>query len=469
MEEKFTKEMIVEITKRVLAGLEREQDRAAGGRKGIFADVGEAVEKAWIAQKRLTTLTMQKRDEIIVAMREMSKREAPGIAELAVRETDMGRVQDKIVKMVLAAEKTPGTEDLRTEAFSGDRGITVVELAPFGVIGAITPVTNPTSTVINNSIGMIAAGNAVVFNSHPSAKNCTLKTIEVLNEAIVESGGPPNLLTAIEQPTIETAKAIISHPKVSMLVATGGRNVVNAVLSSGKKAIGAGAGNPPVVVDHTADIAKAARSIIDGASIDNNIQCIAEKEIIAVENIADELLNLMGREGAIILGSEWIEPITRLLFWEDSSGYHVNQKFIGKDIQVILRELNMEISRDARMAVIEVGRDHPLVQLEQLMPVIPLVRVKNVDQAIDLAVEVEHGNRHTAMIHSVDVNNMTKFARSIQTTIFVKNAPSYAGIGFGGEGFTCFTIAGPTGEGLTSAKCFTRVRRCVLVDALSIV
>lgn len=464
-----TKELIAKVTQKVMQSLELNQPSEASGKNGIFATVDQAVEQAWIAQSRLSTLTLQKREEIIRGMREIIKKKGAPIAELVVQETGMGRVKDKVVKQLLAAEKTPGTEDLPTGAFSGDHGLTIVEHAPFGVIGSITPVTNPTATVINNAIGMVAAGNAVVFNCHPSAASCTLRVIELLNEGIIAQGGPPNLLTAVEKPTIDTAKEIMNHPCIPMLVATGGRAVVKVIMSSGKKAIGAGAGNPPVVVDETANIAKAARDIIAGASIDNNLHCIAEKEIIAVSSIADQLLEQFSNENAVVLGSEWIEPLTRLLILDDDQGQRVNPRYIGKDIQVILKDLNHEVNEDIRMAVIEVGRDHPLVLKEQLMPVIPLVRVGDVDEAIKLAVEVEQGNRHTAMMHSADVNNMTKFARSIQTTLFVKNAPSYAGIGFGGEGHTCFTIAGPTGEGLTSARWFTRIRRCVLVDALSIV
>jgi propionaldehyde dehydrogenase len=467
----ISQEMIVEVTKRVLESLEQ-NSLSLNRQNGIFPTMGEAVQEAWVAQKRLVTLTLKKREELIQAMREAVISNARTISELAVRESGMGRVEDKIAKNILSAEKTPGTEDLITQAYSGDHGLTIMEQAPFGVIGAITPVTNPTATVINNSIGMLAAGNSVVFNPHPRGKMCSLKTIAILNEAIISRGGPPNVLTAVEEPTIETARQMMQHPKILLLTATGGPGVVRVVLSSGKRAIGAGAGNPPVVVDQTANLVKAAQSIIAGASFDNNLPCIAEKEIIAVDQIADPLLSCLRREGALVLDAKWIQPLTDLLFTrkeeEGRETYQVNTDYVGKDVSYIMKDAGMDIAQDIRLAVIEVGRDHPLFREEQLMPIIPLVRVKNVDEAIELAVEVENGNRHSAMMHSTDVNNMTRLARSIQTTLFVKNAPSYAGIGLGGEGCTTFTIAGPTGEGLTSARCFTRLRRCVLVDALSI-
>jgi propionaldehyde dehydrogenase len=149
--------------------------------------------------------------------------------------------------------------------------------------------------------------------------------------------------------------------------------------------------------------------------------------------------------------------------------YAANKAFVGKDAGYILRHIGIENADAAKVILCETEADHPFVLEELMMPVLPLVQVKDVDAAIELAVKVEHGNRHTAVIHSKNVDNMTRLARAIETTIFVKNGPSFAGIGVGGEGFTTFTIAGPTGEGLTSARSFTRQRRCVLVDAFSIV
>lgn len=472
---------LTEIIRRVLAEANAPEAFALE-ENGIFSRVDEAVEAAWMAQKRLMALNVEKRREFVEALRRAAIANNRYISEMVVRESGMGRVEDKVIKNDLSARKTPGIEDLTTEAFSGDRGLTIVEQAPFGIIGAITPVTNPIATIINNSIGMLAAGNTVVFNPHPGARLASLKMIEVFNRALAGVGAPPHLLNGIADPSVETASAIMRHPKVSLLVATGGPAVVKAVLSSGKKAIGAGAGNPPVVVDGTADLPKAARDIIAGASFDNNLPCIAEKEIIVVDNAADSLIENLRREGALILPREEIDQLTPAIFARQDDfeppdhgpagnrpKWLLNKKLVGKDAYTILEAAGIKVNGDPRLVVAPVGRDHPLVREEQLMPVIPLVRVPTVDEAIELALEVEHGCRHTAIMHSKNVDHMTRFARSIQTTVFVKNAPSFAGIGSGGEGFTTFTIAGPTGEGLTSARSFTRKRRCVLVDALSIV
>lgn len=434
---------------------------------GLSDSIDQAVESAVDAQRRLISMSLERRENIISAMRKVALEKNEELSALAVRETKLGRYEDKIRENILCATKTPGTEDIQPYAKSGDNGLMLLEYAPVGVIGSLTPVTNPTGTVIHNSISMVAAGNAVVFNPHPTARETSTRMIEALYQAVIDAGGPPGLIGAVREPTLETAKQIIEHPKVNMLVATGGRPVVNVVLRSGKKAIGAGAGNPPALVDHTANIRKAAQCIVDGASINNNIFCTCEKEVIVVEEVADSLIKFMQETGkAYRLNPEEAQKATNLVVTTEGK---INPAYIGKDVQVILREIGIDLDEKFRLAIFDAPKDHPLVWLEQMMPIMPIVRVKDVDEGIRFAVEVEQGNRHTAMMHSTHVEHMTAFARAVQTTIFVKNGPSYAGIGLGGEGHTSFTIAGPTGEGLTSARTFTRQRRCTLVESFRII
>ncbi|MCG1013012.1 aldehyde dehydrogenase EutE [Tepidanaerobacter sp. GT38] len=432
---------------------------------GIFNTVDEAVCAAKEAQRRLNMLDLEKREIIISAIREVSINNANYLAALCVEESQMGRVDDKIAKIILAAKKTPGTEDLTPWAKSGDHGLTLVERGPFGVLAAITPVTNPVSTIVNNSIGMIAGGNTVVVNPHPRAVKVSIETIKLINDAIAKAGGPRHLICTVKEPTIQTSQQLMQHPDIKMIVATGGPGVVKAALSSGKKAIGAGAGNPPAVVDETADIAKAAHDIVLGASFDNNLPCIAEKVVIVVEKVAKQLMDSFKNENVYILNDEESDAITKKIVLNGA----VNKDLVGRDASYILSQIKAGPIPDVRLLIMPTDKNHPLVYLEQLMPVLPVVTVSDVDEAIELAVKCEHGNRHTAIMHSKNVDNMTKYARAIETTIFVKNGPSYAGIGMGGEGFTTFTIAGPTGEGLTSAKTFTRQRRCILVDGFRIV
>ncbi len=466
---KLDEKQISEIIKNVLASAGAENGIAEDARsyKGVFDSMAEALEAVNKAYKQYRSYTVEQREQMIAKIRELTLNEAEEMAKLGVAETGMGRVSDKIIKHQLVANKTPGTEDLSPSVMTGDSGLTLVEMAPFGVIGSITPSTNPSETVICNSIGMIAGGNAVVFNPHPNACKTANYAVDLVNRAILEAGGPENLVVSVSKPTMDSSKEMMQSPIVRMLVATGGPGVVRALLSSGKKAIGAGAGNPPVIVDETADIKKAARDIVAGASFDNNLPCIAEKECFAVDSIASELIAGMQEAGAYLIKGEQIDKLVKIALVEKDGKYDINKKWVGKDAGKFLKELG--IDSDARLIICETENLHPFVQVEMMMPILAIVRVPDVDDAIEKAVAAEHGNRHSAHIHSKNIDTLTKFARAVETTIFVKNAPSYAGIGAGGEGYTTFTIAGPTGEGLTAAHSFTRQRRCVMVDGLHIV
>ncbi|ETI68894.1 aldehyde dehydrogenase family protein [Neobacillus vireti] len=436
---------------------------------GVFATVDEAAAAARVAWEKLRKLPLASRRQMIDNMREVSCAQANELAQLAVDETGLGRVEDKVAKILLAANKTPGVEDLVSTSYSGDDGLTLVEYAPIGVFGSITPSTNPAATVINNSISLIAAGNTVVYNPHPSAKRVSLKTLKLLNQAIVAAGGPENALTSVAAPNLETSAQVMNHPKVNALVVTGGGPVVKAAMAVGKKVIAAGPGNPPVVVDETAIISQAAAHIVQGASFDNNVLCTAEKEVFVVDKAANALKAEMVKNGAIELKGFQFEKLLEKVLVKKNDKFYPNRDFIGKDASVILQAAGIQVSPNVKLIIAETTKDHPLVMTEMLMPILPIVRVPDVDKAIELAVIAEKGNRHTAIMHSQNITNLTKMAQEIQATIFVKNGPSVAGLGFESEGFTTLTIAGPTGEGLTSAKTFTRQRRCVLVDGFRII
>lgn len=436
---------------------------------GVFATVDEAVAAANKALEALRQTPLKTRKAMIEKMREMGRKHAEELARLAVEETGFGRVEDKIAKNLLAINKTPGVEDLVSTTYSGDDGLTLVEYAPIGVFGAITPSTNPGATIINNSISIVSAGNAVVFNPHPSAKGVSIKALKLLNQAIVEAGGPANTLTSVAQPNIETSTAVMKHPNINALVVTGGGIVVKAAMTAGKKVIAAGPGNPPVVVDETAILPKAAKDIVTGASFDNNILCTAEKEVFVVEKVANTLKSEMIKSGAFEVKGFQLEKLLDVILVNNDGKTYPNRNFIGKDAQFILGAAGIKAPSDVKLIITETKKDHPLVMTEMLMPVLPIIRVPDVETAINCAVVAEKGNRHTAIMHSQNVTNLTKMAQAIQATIFVKNGPSVAGLGYESEGFTTLTIAGPTGEGLTSARTFTRQRRCVLVDGLRII
>jgi acyl-CoA reductase-like NAD-dependent aldehyde dehydrogenase len=355
---------------------------------------------------------------------------------------------------------------------TGDRGLSRFERAPFGVIGSITPSTNPTSTIINNTISMVAAGNAVVFNVHPSAKECSIRCVDVIKRAILEAGGPANLVVTMAEPTQESAQALMVHPGIRLVAVTGGAGVVEAAMKSGKRAICAGPGNPPIVVDETADLEQAGRDIVLGASFDNNVICTDEKETFAVAGITDKLLAAMRSSGAVVLTQSQTKQLENLIFAEirgPRKAAKINRELIGKNAGLILQKIGMNVPDDLRLGVIEVAVDHPLVWTEQMMPIMPVARVRDANEAIDLAVAAEGGRRHTAVMHSMNIRNLSRMAKLINCSIFVKNGPCYAGLGQGGEGSTSFTIASPTGEGMTDARTFSRLRRCVLLDHFRIV
>jgi propionaldehyde dehydrogenase len=435
---------------------------------GIFPDMNSAVEAAKVAYKKLRALTVEDRERIVQKIRQKAIENAKVLAEMGVKETGMGRVDHKILKHQLLANKTPGTEDLKTTAWSGDKGLTLIEMGPFGVIGAITPSTNPSETVLCNSIGMIAAGNTVVFNPHPGAINTSNLAIKLVNEASIEAGGPENIVVSVAKTNMEQANVLLKHKDITLIAATGGPGVVTAALSNGKRALGAGAGNPPVVVDETADIKKAAKDIVDGATFDNNLPCIAEKEVVVVDKVADELIYWMQQNGCYQLAGKYIDKLVNLVLNIKDGRVILNRDWVGKDAYKILNAIGINAGPEIRCIILEANKEHILVDEELMMPILGIVRAKDVDEAIEIAVELEHGNRHSAHMHSKNLDNLTKFGREVDTAIFVKNAPSYAALGFGGEGYCTFTIASRTGEGLTSAKTFTKSRRCVLADGLSI-
>lgn len=397
---------------------------------------------------------------------------AEDLALRAHTETGLGRYEDKVKKNRLVTTKAPGPEDLEPQAQTGDEGMVLIEWAPVGLVGAITPTTNPTSTIINNTISVVSAGNAVVFNVHPNAKRVSAYNIKLLNQAITAAGGPADLVTGIPMPTIESAKELMHHPDIRVLLVTGGPGVVSEALKTDKRAVAAGPGNPPVVVDETADLERAAAHIVAGASFDNNIICTDEKEVIVVASAAERLVRSMERAGAYVLKEHELRRLERVIFTElgpPGKPGHINPAWIGQNASKILAEIGVTVGDELRLIVAEVPIEHSLVWTEQMMPVLPVARVPNVDAAIELAVRAEHGFRHTAGIHSTNVDTITRMAQAMNCSIFVSNGSFFAGLGEGGEGYSSFSIASPTGDGLTRPRTFSRPRRVTMVGSLRVV
>lgn len=459
--------LIKSVVEQVIAKLQTADiGQTALSDDGICDDMETAIAYAAKSQKIVRLMSMDAREKIISLIRQKTIENAETLARMAVSETGMGNIGHKILKHQLVAGKTPGTEDITTTAWSGDLGLTLVELGPFGVIGAITPSTNPSETVICNAIGMLAGGNTVVFNPHPAAVKTSNFAVSMINEASKEAGGPDAVAFSVSNPTLKSGEIMMKHPQIGLIVATGGPGVVTAVLSSGRRGIGAGAGNPPVVVDETADIRKAARDIINGCTFDHNLPCIAEKAIVSLASVADQLLGYMkNEEGCYLASKSEIEKLSALAL---TPGGGLNRDCVGKDAKTLLSLIGVTVSDDIRCIIFEGEKEHPLIAEELMMPILGLVRANDFEDAVEKAVWLENGNHHSAHIHSHNVVNITNYAKAIDTAILVKNAPSYAALGFGGEGFCSFTIASRTGEGLTSARSFLKERRCVMSESLCI-
>ena len=456
--------MVQEIVQQVMAKMQI-ADAPAEKQHGVFKDMNDAIEAAKKSQEIVHKMSMDQREKIISCIRKKIKENAEIMARMGVEETKMGNVGDKILKHHLVADKTPGTEAITTTAWSGDRGLTLVEMGPFGVIGAITPCTNPSETVLCNTMGMLAGGNTVVFNPHPAAVKTSLYAVNLVNEASLEQGGPDNIAVSVENTTLDTSSVMMKHKDIHLLVATGGPGVVTAVLSSGKRGIGAGAGNPPALVDETADIRKAARDIVNGCTFDNNLPCIAEKEVVAVSSIMDELMHYMLTENDCYLASkEEQDKLVEVVL----AGGKLNRKCVGRDARTLLSMIGVDAPANIRCIIFEGPKEHPLITTELMMPILGIVRARDFEDAVEQAVWLEHGNRHSAHIHSKNVDRITTYAKAIDTAIVVKNGPSYASLGFGSEGYATFTIASRTGEGLTCASTFTKRRRCIMEDSLCI-
>ncbi|HOW71689.1 MAG TPA: aldehyde dehydrogenase [Phycisphaerae bacterium] len=442
-----------------------------GGTDGIFQCVNSATAAAKAAFERLSAAKIAARAEAIKCIRETCISQAEELARFELQETGIGRLDHKIAKLIGVGKSVPGIEMLETDAYSGDYGITLVEHAPYGVLGVITPVTHSIPTLACNAIMMIAAGNTLVVNPHPSGTKSAVLGSQRFNRLIKERTGLENLICVIEHPTLETANDIFRHPDIKVLCVTGGPGVVAAAMASSKKAIVAGPGNPPVVVDETADIDKAATGIIYGCAFDNNVLCIGEKEVFVVDAVADKLLEAFSRHGGYRLNSQQIDALTRAAIHQDrKSGHWLARKdFVGKDPQVLAQAIGLSVPAGTQILYGEVDVSSPWLPCEQMMPFLPVTRCRNVDEAIALAVKFEHGFGHTALIWSKNVDHMTKMGKAVNTTIFIKNGHCMTGLGSGGEGYGSYSIASPTGEGITSPLTYTRQRRCVMVENLRIV
>jgi len=443
------------------------------GKHGVFQDAKEACEAAQAGFLQLRQKGVAARAKVVEIVKALAEANAAEWGRLELDETKIGRLDHKIEKLKII-KLVPGVEWLHPDGRSGDHGITLEEYTPFGVVGAITPSTHSVPTLSGNIVNMVAAGNAMVFNAHPAAAKCAAVAVRTYNQAIARETGIENLVTIVEQPTLGSFKTICTHEAVRLLCVTGGPGVVKAAMQVGKRAICAGPGNPPVLVDDTACMKRAAKYIIQGAAYDNNLLCIGEKEVFVLDTVADQLMAELEKAGAVRLNSGQLDRLTKEAFtFQEGHGAGcpepvINKALIGKDAALLAKAAGATVPDKTELLFAETGKDHVFVKEEQMMPFIPIVRVKTVEEGIEASLVAEHNYKHTSIIHSHDVEHMTAMARALDTTLFIKNGPCMAGLGLGGEGYLSYSIATPTGEGVTNPRTFTRVRRCVMVDNLRI-
>jgi len=468
--------LVSKVVSEVLARLQAPGASAPAGASsfGVYENMGDACDAAHRSFEKMRELGTNARKQAIGVIRRLCVAKAVEWGTIEFNETKIGRLDHKIEKLKICGDLVPGVEMLQRMAFSGDSGLTIIDFAPWGVIGAVTPSTHSVPTLTGNAINMIAAGNAAVFNTHPAAAKCAAIAIRAYNEAIFQETGISDLLTTVVKPTLETFDAMCKHPKVRLLCVTGGPAVVAAAMKTGKRAVCAGPGNPPVVVDETADLEVAAKSIIQGASYDNNLLCIGEKEVFVVASVADKLVAALKKAGAVQLDAAQIEALADKAFvFPQGKGAGcphptVNRDLVGRDAAVLAKAIGLDVPPGTQLLFGETKADHIFVEEEQMMPFIPIVRVPDVDTAIAAAIKAEHGYKHTGVMHSQNIRNLTKMAQEIDTTLFIKNGPCMTGLGLGGEGFLSFSVATPTGEGVTTPMTFTRSRRCVMVENLNL-
>lgn len=435
-------------------------------KNSIYSSVTDAVFAAKAAYLRYMKLTLNERQEILEAIKTALRPILYDLAVMTVEETHMGNAEDKTEKLKLAIEKTPGIEDLITEVNTGDHGMTLYELSSFGVVCAVHPCTNPCATLISNTIGMLAAGNAIIHCPHPRAIKVSQYLTSIISNTIRSVCGIDNLVVTLDESLMGFTREVMSHPDVDLVVCTGGNKSLHKAMTSGKKVIGAGQANPVAIVDETADLYKAARDIVQGASFDNNLMCTSEKNIVVLDKVADQFIcELIKNEVYYIKNKDDVQKLLDVVVTEDCT---INKKLEGRDANYILKCAGIQCNYNVKLIVAETEVSHQFVMLELLMPLVPIIRAANFDEALELAIDIEQGYKHTATIHSESIEHLNRAAKNMQTSVFVKNGSSLLGIGFDKEGHTSFTIANATGEGTTTARHFTRRRRCTLSNGFSI-
>lgn len=397
-----------------------------------LAELETLIQQVKAAQAEYATFTQEQVDRIFHRAALAANNERIPLAKLAVQETGMGIVEDKVIKNHFASEyiynkykheKTCGVIE-RDESFGYER---IAE--PVGLLAGIVPVTNPTSTTIFKALITLKTRNGIIFSPHPRAKQCTIAAAKVVREAAEAAGAPVGLIGWIDEPTIELSQALMQHPEVKLILATGGPGMVKAAYSSGHPSLGVGAGNTPAVIDASADIPMAVSSILLSKTFDNGMICASEQAVVVVDAIYEQVKAEFGHRGAYILDPEQIEAVRRILLKDG----RLNPAIVGQSVQTIAALAGIQVPEGAKLLIGEVekvGPEEPF-SYEKLAPVLALYRANDFHSAVDVAVQLVNfgGRGHTSVLYTDPANrdDIAYFENALQTGRVLINTPSSQG------------------------------------------
>lgn len=397
-----------------------------------LAELETLIQQVKAAQAEYATFTQEQVDRIFHRAALAANNERIPLAKLAVQETGMGIVEDKVIKNHFASEyiynkykheKTCGVIE-RDESFGYER---IAE--PVGLLAGIVPVTNPTSTTIFKALITLKTRNGIIFSPHPRAKKCTIAAAKVVKEAAEAAGAPVGLIGWIDEPTIELSQALMQHPEVKLILATGGPGMVKAAYSSGHPSLGVGAGNTPAVIDASADIPMAVSSILLSKTFDNGMICASEQAVVVVDAIYEQVKAEFGHRGAYILDPEQIEAVRRILLKDG----RLNPAIVGQSVQTIAALAGIQVPEGTKLLIGEVekvGPEEPF-SYEKLAPVLALYRANDFHSAVDVAVQLVNfgGRGHTSVLYTDPANrdDIAYFENALQTGRVLINTPSSQG------------------------------------------
>ncbi len=414
------------------------QDINEEEQKKVNAMIDSLVERAKIASQEYMKLDQETVDNIVKKMSMAVLENHMKLAKMAVEETKRGVYEDKITKNMFASEyiyhsikynKTVGIVNENEE-------LGYEEIAePVGIIAGVTPVTNPTATVSFKSLISAKTRNVIIFGFHPSAQKCSEETAKILREAAVKAGAPKDCILWIEEPSIHATNALMNHPGVNLILATGGTGMVKAAYSCGKPALGVGPGNVPCYIEKTAKLKTSVNDLVLSKSFDNGMICASEQSVIVDKEIEKEFIKLMKEAGCYFVNKEESEKLKNAMFTQNPEGrYILNSKIPGQSAKQIADIAGFDIPSETKVIVVPetgVGDEHPFSK-EKLSPVLAFYTVKNSDEGIKLADNLIHfgGMGHSAVIHSENKDIIHKFAEVIKAGRILVNSPStHGGIG----------------------------------------